>query len=184
MDNFSIIDGVILGILALSVLTGLVRGFVKELVALCVWIIAIWLGVSYADTVGDYLKNYVHDDTARHAAGFVIILLATVISGSLFNALLGFILKNTGLSGTDRLLGTLFGFVRGIFIVSLIILAIKITDLMPSQEHINKSSLYSKFTPLVNWLYDNSPDFIKNKDKEENDLRPQFNDSGKSIEQN
>lgn len=167
MDNFSIIDGVILGILALSVVTGLIRGFVKELVALCVWVIAIWLGVSYSDTVGSYLTKYINDETARHAAGFVIILLLTVITGSLFNALLGFILKNSGLSGTDRLLGMLFGFVRGVFIVSLIILAVKVTDLMPSQEHINKSVLYAKFTPMVDWLYKVSPDFIKKSDNTE-----------------
>lgn len=179
MDNFSIVDGVILGILALSVLTGLVRGFVKELVALCVWIIAIWFGISYADTVGDYLRNYVHDDTARHAAGFVIILLVTVIAGSLFNAFLGFILKNTGLSGTDRLLGMLFGFVRGAFIVALIILAVRITDLIPAQDYINRSILYPRFTPLVDWMYDLSPDFVKNKGKKEADLHPSPDNDGK-----
>lgn len=168
MDNFSIIDGVILGILALSVVTGLVRGFVKELIALCVWVIAIWLGITYADTAGIYLKKYINDEAARHAAGFVIILLLTVITGSLFNALLGFILKNTGLSGTDRLLGMVFGFVRGVFIVSLIILAVKVTDLMPSQEHLNSSLLYAKFTPMVDWLHKVSPDFIKQSDNVEN----------------
>ncbi len=171
MENLGIIDGVIIGILSLSVLTGLIRGFVKELVALCVWIAAIWLGIVYADSVGSYLKNYISDAAACHAAGFIIVLLLVVIAGSLFSALLGFILKNTGLSGTDRLLGMVFGFVRGVFIVSLIILAIKVTDLMPTEEQTKKSILYDKFTPMVDWLYSVSPDFVKdiNKSNENNE---------------
>lgn len=169
MDKLGIIDGVIIVIITLSILTGMIRGFVKELIALCVWIAAIWLGIVYADAVGEYFKHYITDEIVCHAAGFVIILLSVLITGSLFNALLGFILKNTGLSGTDRLLGMLFGGVRGIFLVSLIIYAIKITDLLPAEEHLNKSILYSKFTPVVDWLYEISPNFVKHLNSTDND---------------
>lgn len=168
MGMFGIIDAVIIGILILSILTGLVRGFVKELIALCVWIAAIWLGINYADFVGDYLKSYISDELIRHAAGFIIILLLSILSGSLFNAFFSFILKNTGLSGTDRILGMIFGGVRGVFLVAAIILAIKITNLLPVEDYINKSVLYNKFTPVVDWLYSISPDFVKNVNKSSN----------------
>src|SRR3990167_6601860 len=161
MAGFSIIDIVILGIIALSVFTGLVRGLVKEVVALVVWVVAIWLGVTYCQDVGEYFRSYVSNDSARVALGFVIILLLTILAGSLFNAFLGFILKSTGLTGTDRVLGMGFGFVRGIILVSLIILTIQMTSLFPREEILNKSHLYTKFTPVVNWLYGLMPNFIK-----------------------
>lgn len=165
MWPFGIVDAVILGILTLSILTGIFRGFLKELIALCVWIAGIWLGFKYADYAGGFLNNYIHDELARNAAGFIIVLLIVIITGSIVNAILSFILKNTGLSGTDRLLGIIFGLVRGVFLVALIILAIRITNLLPVEKYTDKSILYSKFTPVVDWLYKVSPDFVKNVNK-------------------
>lgn len=170
MGGFGIIDLIIIGIILLSILTGMVRGFVKELIAICVWISAIWLGVNYSHFVGVYLQDYISDSFVRNAVAFVIILLISILLGSLVNAVFSFILKNTGLNGTDRLLGMIFGCVRGVLLVSLLILAIKITNVLPVDNYISKSIMYDKFTPVVNWLYSIAPDFIKNvnsKEKEE-----------------
>ncbi|MDP3704296.1 MAG: CvpA family protein [Legionellaceae bacterium] len=155
------VDGVIIGILALSVVTGLVRGFVKELIAICIWVMAIWLAYHYYQVVAGWLTPYVHDHTAQTVAGFVLIMLGTVIVGSLVNALLSFILRSTGLTGTDRLLGMGFGFVRGVFIVALLILSVRMTSLIPTGEYTRQSYLYAKFDPVVNWLYGFTPDLIK-----------------------
>ena len=154
------IDYVIIAVIGLSVITGLFRGFVKELIALCVWILAIWLAFTYSPILDPFLKSYVHDKTARTVVAFVAILLATIIVGGLFNALLSFILRRSGLSGTDRLLGMGFGFVRGVFIVALLMLVVKITT-SSGQEYTSQSYLYAKFDPLVNWLYGQTPELIK-----------------------
>ncbi|QRN03765.1 CvpA family protein [Legionella sp. MW5194] len=154
------VDLVILSIIGLSVITGLFRGFIKELIALVVWILALWLAYNYTDVVGPWFQPYIQDPTARKGAGFVVILLSTLLVGAIVNAILGFILKRTGLSGTDRLLGMAFGFVRGVFIVSLIMLVIQMTS-MPHEEYSKNSRLYAKFNPIVQWLYSMLPDFIK-----------------------
>lgn len=154
------VDLVIIGIIALSVLTGLIRGFVKELIALCVWILAIWLAFNYSASLDPWLQKYIHDKTVRTVAAFIIILLAVLISGGIVNAILGFILKRSGLSGTDRVLGMGFGFIRGAFIVALLMVVIKMTSL-PHQQYSKDSALYAKFEPMVNWLYGLMPDFIK-----------------------
>jgi len=161
MPTWSWVDLIIIGILALSVVTGLVRGFVKELVALGIWIAAIWVAYHYYREVAVWLKPYIHEDIAQTAAAFVIIILGTVVSGSLINALLSFILHSTGLTGTDRLLGMGFGFVRGVFIISLLILAARMTALVPTQEYIRQSYLYAKFDPIVNWMSGFSPGIMK-----------------------
>lgn len=154
------VDIAIVAIIALSVLTGLFRGFVKELVALCVWILAIWLGFNYSQSLDPWLSSYIEEQSVRTAIGFIIILFATLFVGGVVNAILSFILKRAGLSGTDRTLGMGFGFLRGVFIVALIMVAVKLTSL-PYQEYSQKSKLYARFDPVVALLYSHLPEFIK-----------------------
>lgn len=153
-------DYVIVGVIALSVLTGLFRGFVKELIALCVWIVAGWLSFVYAKPVATWLSTYIQDKSARVILAYVLIIVGTLIAGAIFNTVLSFIMHRSGLSGTDRLLGVGFGLVRGVFVVSLLMVVIKMTG-MPEDEYRQKSQLYDKFNPLVNWLYQYTPDIIK-----------------------
>ena len=150
----------IIAIIGLSLLTGLFRGFVKELVALCVWILAIWLAFNYSPSLDPWLIQYIKEQSARTAIAFIIILFATLLVGGVINALLSFILKRAGLSGTDKTLGMVFGFTRGVFIVALIMVAVKMTSL-PYQEYSNESLLYARFEPVVDLLYANMPEFVK-----------------------
>jgi membrane protein required for colicin V production len=153
------VDYAIIGVIALSIITGLFRGFVKELIALCVWVVAIWLAISYSSVLSPWLEPYLHDKTVRTAVTFIAILLVVIIVGGLFNALLSFILRRSGLSGTDRILGMGFGFVRGVFLVSLMMLVVKMTSL-PHHDYTSQSHLYAKFDPLVNRLAAYMPDII------------------------
>ena len=72
-------------------------------------------------------------------------------------------MHRTGLSGTDRLLGFGFGFVRGIFIVALFMVVMRITG-MPVDDYQKNSIFYKHFEPVVNWLYQYVPDMIKHVD--------------------
>src|SRR5688500_1378784 len=115
------IDLVIIAVIGLSAITGLFRGFVKELIAICVWILALWLAFTYSSQLQPWLHPYIKDNTGNAIVAFILILLATLLIGGIINALFSFILRQSGLSGTDRLLGVVFGFVRGVFIVALMI---------------------------------------------------------------
>ncbi|KTD17107.1 CvpA family protein [Legionella jordanis] len=154
------VDLLIVAVVGLSVLTGLIRGFVKELIALAVWILAIWLAFSYSQSLDPWLQKYIQDKTARTVTGFIVILVAVLITGGIINATLSFILRRSGLSGTDRLLGMGFGFVRGVFIVALVMAAVKMTS-VPYKTYSDNSLLYAKFDPVVDWLYAQMPEFIK-----------------------
>ncbi|KTD34160.1 colicin V [Legionella moravica] len=154
------VDIAIISVISLSVLTGLFRGFVKELVALCVWVLAIWLGINYSQRLDPWLQSYIQEQSARTAIAFIIIMFGTLFVGGVINAILSFILKRAGLSGTDRTLGMGFGFVRGVFIVALLMVAVKMTSL-PYQQYSNDSKLYARFDPVVSLLYAHFPEFIK-----------------------
>ena len=152
------VDLVIIAIVGLSVITGLSRGFIKELIALGVWIVAIWLAFTYLSTVEGMLLPYLHDQTVRKVVAFIAILLATIIAGGVVNLVLGLILRHSGLSGTDRLLGMGFGFVRGVFIVALIMLVLQMAAI--PNHFLQQSRLYPKFVPIVNWLGGFMPNLI------------------------
>ncbi|CEK10871.1 CvpA family protein [Legionella hackeliae] len=173
------VDLLIIAVIGLSVLTGLIRGFVKELIALAVWVLAIWMAFNYSQELDPWLQKYIQDKTARTVTAFIAILIATLIVGGIVNALLSFILKRSGLSGTDRILGMGFGFVRGVFIVALIMLVIRMTSL-PYQEYAGNSMLYAKFEPVVNWLYDLMPQVVKQMKVFDKPL--QFPSSGSQIQ--
>jgi membrane protein required for colicin V production len=142
------VDYIIIAVVGLSLITGMVRGFVKEIVALAVWGLALWLAFNYANLLEPWLSSYIQDKTARSTAAFIGVLLGTLIAGGVVNATLSLILKQTGLSGPDRLLGLAFGAVRGVFIVALLMSIIKMTSL-PYKEYTNRSQLCASFDPLV-----------------------------------
>lgn len=154
------LDWVILGVIALSAITGLFRGFVKELIALLVWGVGLYVSYQYSSLLDPILSTYIHDETARKVASFVIVLLSILIVGAIGNALLGLLLRKAGLSGTDRFLGMGFGVARGVLLVALVMVMINLTSL-PQQTYRNESLLYAKFDPIVIWLNGLMPEFIQ-----------------------
>jgi len=154
------VDIAIIAVIGLSVLTGLFRGFVKELIALCAWALAIWFGFKYSQSLDPWLSPYIQEHSIRTAAAFIIMLFTVLLAGGIVNAALSFILKRSGLNGTDRTLGMGFGFVRGVFIVALLMVAVKMTSL-PYQQYAQESKLYTRFDPVVAVIYGHLPDVIK-----------------------
>jgi len=153
------VDYAIIGIISISVITGLFRGFIKELLSLVVWCLAIWLAFHYSSSLDPWLMHYIQDKTARTAVAFIGIIIVTIIIGGLFNSFLSFILKKSGLSGTDRVLGMGFGFLRGIFLVAFIILIFKMTG-FSNKDYVDQSRLYVKFTPVVDYISGYTPQII------------------------
>ncbi|MFZ4076577.1 MAG: CvpA family protein [Legionellaceae bacterium] len=154
------IDYIMVGVVGLSVMTGLFRGFVKELIAICIWVLAIWLGMTYGELLTPWVKPYFDNKTACFAAGFILILLATLFAGAIVNGIFSFILHRSGLSGTDRLLGMGFGFVRGVFIVALALFVINMTSLS-KEPALMRAHFYPYFKPVVTWMEGFMPTVLK-----------------------
>lgn len=153
------LDIIILTVIALSIITGVIRGFVKELIAITIWGLAIWLAYHYSPALDVYLVDWIPETSLRYLASFVIILLATLIAGGIMNALLALLLKKSGLSGTDRLLGMIFGFVRGVFVVALGLVVLQMTSLS-KETQVKDSRLLVVFHPAVNWVSSRVPNLL------------------------
>jgi membrane protein required for colicin V production len=109
-------DIVILGVVLLSALIGLGRGILKEVISLATWAAAIGLALVFTPQVAAWLTERIADESLRRVAAFAGIFLATLIAGGLLQALIGALVKGTGLTGTDRLLGFVFGAGRGLLV--------------------------------------------------------------------
>lgn len=154
------LDYAIIGVILLSTITGIFRGFIKELIAICIWALAIWLAYHYAGSLDNQLQGWVDDGRLRYGIGFILIMVMTLIVGGIANSLLGIIMKKSGLSATDRILGMGFGLVRGILLVSFGLVVFQMTSLS-KQEGTQKSMLSSQFDPLVFLLKSKIPLLIQ-----------------------
>jgi membrane protein required for colicin V production len=118
-------DIIILIIVLLSALIGLSRGLLKELLSLASWFAAFILALYFAPTVADSLKGSVSDDSVRLVIGFAAIFVATLIVGGIAQWLVRKLVETTGLTGTDRFLGFLFGSARGVLVCIIGLIALR-----------------------------------------------------------
>lgn len=157
MSTFNWIDYTIIAIIALSVLISVMRGFVREVISLVVWVAAIAVSFIFYRYIADLLVNCIHSDSVRLVVSFVGLFLVTLILGMLINYLIGQLVANTGLSGTDRVLGIIFGIARGILVVVLLMMLVSLTP-FAKETSWQDSVLVPHFQPLENWLSSFLPD--------------------------
>lgn len=110
------IDYLILGIIVISALVSLLRGFLRETVSLLAWIIGFWLALRFAHALGG-LFGFVHNPSVRVVIGFILIFVVVLMAGATTNFFVGKLVKRSGAGMADRVLGMLFGFARGVVIV-------------------------------------------------------------------
>lgn len=144
------VDYVILGIIGLSAVISLVRGFVREALSLVVWVAAFWVSWAFFRPLAAQL-DWFTVPSVRLGASFAILFVATLMVGALLNFLVGQLVEKTGLSGTDRLIGVLFGAARGGVLVAVLVLLAGLTPL-PNDPWWQESQLIGYFQELAIWL--------------------------------
>lgn len=145
-------DLAILAVLAVSLLFGLLRGFVSEVLSLGCWIAAFWIAWMFGDKVAVFYGGWLQQPTARIIAGYVTCFLGVLIVGALLGWLAHKLMDRGGLRGGDRFLGMLFGLARGIVLVTFAVLMLGFTPLPREAAWWRQSTLLPAFESGAGWV--------------------------------
>jgi len=122
-------DYAVLTVIAASVLLGLWRGVVSEILALAAWVAAFFVARAEASVVADWLTGQIAEPGMRLAAAYVLIFVGVLLLFAIARMLISLMLKAVGLGLLDRLLGAAFGVLRGVLVVWVAVLVAGMTPL-------------------------------------------------------
>ncbi|MGB0133946.1 CvpA family protein [Dokdonella sp.] len=123
-------DYAIIATLALSILVGLWRGFIGEVLALLCWVAAFWVAWMFGPLLAEQFSGAISVPSVRVMLAYALCFIAVLIAGAIVSYLMRKLVSGSGLSGTDRLLGMVFGLVRGFALVVLVVLLMKFTPVV------------------------------------------------------
>lgn len=165
MANLNAIDYFILTVLAISVLAGLLRGLVKEIISLLTWIAAFFVSTYFASSLAASFSGSQQVQSMMSSAGastvhvsllslgisYVALFVGTLLAGSLINYFISSAVDTGGVSFANRILGGVFGLIRGILILFVMIFLIQLSPI-GAQPVWMQSQFVTAFQPAVKWL--------------------------------
>jgi membrane protein required for colicin V production len=153
-------DGVILGILGLSVLVGLWRGLVAELLSLVIWVAAFWVALTFGPLLSTHMERLISLPLARNGVAYGSCFIGVLLIGVLLRFLTRRLIWSSGLAGIDRLFGAVFGLLRGTLVVTLIVVLFGLTALT-RESWWQQSVLLPQFQLAAAWLGQNVPASVR-----------------------
>lgn len=149
------IDYTVCAILVLSVLVGLWRGLIREVLSLAGWLLALFLAGRFAPMLAlSFPQDFATPLARQLIAAIVIFLLVSLVTG-LIALLVAKAVHAVGLGLIDRILGAIFGFCRGALIVLVCVVLAGLTDFVKSpawQEARLREPLQTAAVALKPWL--------------------------------
>jgi membrane protein required for colicin V production len=137
-------DWILIGIVLLSLLVGLWRGLVFEVLSLVGWVASFFIAQWLAVSVAVHLPLQGLSDPVRYAVGFALTFLACLVAAGLLATLSRKLIAVVGLLPVDRLLGAAFGALRGLVILLALAVVIGLTPLKTSDWWVQ-----SQIAPLL-----------------------------------
>jgi membrane protein required for colicin V production len=144
-------DVVILLVVLGSTLIGLLRGFIREAVSLAFWVVAIWSAWKFGPQVEPHLGGLLADPNVAPWVGRLVVLVLVLLVGWVIGMLLSYFTRSMGLGPLDRVIGLLFGIVRGTVLVGLLIIGGELLHLN-HEEWWNRSRLVPYGETAGDWL--------------------------------
>ncbi|MFM1886059.1 MAG: hypothetical protein RL026_1216 [Pseudomonadota bacterium] len=125
------IDYFLLVLLLGSATTGIWRGFVREVVSLLTWVLAFWFAWRLGPLAEPILDGYLADPPYREWGGRAIVFGIVMLIGTSISFVLSWMVHRSALETFDRVLGALFGLLRGVVLAGVIVVlcqAVRLDD--------------------------------------------------------
>lgn len=110
-------DYAVLAVIAASLLLGLWRGVVSEILAIAAWVLAFFVAREFALPVSGFYASLMHDRGMQYLAGFATVFVGVLVVVGIARLVVSFLLRAVGLGLIDRMLGAIFGIARGVLVV-------------------------------------------------------------------
>lgn len=122
-------DYAVLAVIAASLLLGVWRGMVSEILAIAAWVLAFFVAREFALPVSAFYASLLHDRSMQYLAGFATVFVGVLVVVGIARLVVSFLLRAVGLGLIDRMLGAIFGIARGVLIVLLCVMLGGLTPL-------------------------------------------------------
>ena len=146
------IDYIIIGIIAFSIIVSLLRGFVREVMSLASWVVAFIVASQFYPYLATYLTQ-IESDYVRNGTAIGILFVLTLIVGGIVNYVISQLVDKTGLTGTDRVLGAAFGLISGALIVAAILFFLDTFTNFEQTDWWKESKLIPHFGFIIEWFF-------------------------------
>ncbi len=147
----AIIDIIIAVALTISIIVGFVRGFVKESISIATLVIAIWAALYFGPAVGKVSDSWLSSEELQMWFGRILVFALVLAAGGLLGWGVSKLVRLSVLSGLDRLLGSLFGIVRGILLTALFVIGGQFSG-FDNDEWWLRSRLLPHFERVADWI--------------------------------
>jgi membrane protein required for colicin V production len=145
------VDVLILVVLLGSTVIGALRGFVREAVSVVFWVLAVWGAWQFGPVIEPHLGGLLADPSIAPWVGRLVILVLILLVGWVAGMLLSYFTRSIGLGPLDRVIGVLFGIVRGMVLVGLMIIGGELLH-MNQEDWWARSKLVPYGETVGDWL--------------------------------
>ena len=146
------VDWVIIVVHSVSTLLSLWRGFVREALSLLGWVAAFVVEHLFVDQLALQLSAAIANVTGRYVAAYAVLFVSTLVVFTLVIKVATGLVRVAGLSVLDRVLGTIFGFARGVILILVAVYVIKQLVAPQDQQWLHQSVLMPHLNMLADWV--------------------------------
>ncbi len=124
MNHWTLLDYTFAVIIVVSTIFAITKGLVREIVSIVALIGGFLLAAFYYQIPGAWFGAFMRSESLAHLAGFLVIFLGCILVGAIISFFINKFVKMASLEWADRLLGAVFGFLRGWLVCSIIVIGL------------------------------------------------------------
>ncbi len=143
------LDFLLIAVLAFSTVRSFLKGFTREIVGMVAALLALVLAMWFYGLAGSYVSPWVGVGAVANAIGFGIVVIGVLIAGSLVGWIVSRFIRTIGLSFFDRLLGAVFGFLRGLLVTMAILTAYTAFGPHGEKDSAPSAVVHSRIAPRI-----------------------------------